>query len=236
METFRCPFCPSKYINKIALYNHIEKDHVIQLQGLSPAQIYFNYKYKKTSGKCIVCGKPTKFNESTERYERIDSEKCKVRYREIFKERMIKKYNKETLLNDPEIQKKMLANRKISGVYKWSKGDYKFVYTGSYEKDFLEFLDIFMNLEPSDIFAPAPQIFEYKYNGKKHFYIPDFYIQSLNLLIEIKASNNNHYRLRDIEIEKIKDSIINKTSYNYFKVMDKKYDDFFDYLIKLKNK
>lgn len=33
----------------------------------------------------------------------------------MFRQNMLKKYGKDTLLNDPEQQKKMLADRKISG-------------------------------------------------------------------------------------------------------------------------
>ena len=48
---------------------------------------------------------------------------------------MVGKYGKTTLLNDPEQQKKMLANRHISGEYEWTDGNIK-TYTGSYEFDY----------------------------------------------------------------------------------------------------
>ena len=66
---------------------------------------------------------------------------------------MIKVYGKETLLDDIDWQNdKMLANRKISGKYKWSDGTYK-TYVGSYEKKFLEFADKVMNIDSKDIMA-----------------------------------------------------------------------------------
>lgn len=236
MDSFKCPLCNNKYTNKKALYNHLEDKHEDQLNDLSPANFYFNFRNKKTHGTCIMCKEHTKFNETTEKYERLCSDKCKEDYRKMFRERMKKKYGREHLLNDPEIQKKMLANRKISGTYEWSDGSKEFTYTGSYEKDFLEFLDLFMNLHSSDVMCPAPQIIDYQYEGKAHFYIPDIYIQSIDLLIEIKASDNRHYRERDIEIEKIKDKRVKDLKINYFKVFDKKYDDFFNYLLKLNKK
>jgi len=49
----------------------------------------------------------------------------------MFKKRMIGKYGKPYLTNDPEQQKKMLANRKISGVYQWSDGSGALPYTGT---------------------------------------------------------------------------------------------------------
>ena len=68
--------------------------------------------------KCIICKKETQWNEATERYERLCSDACKKKYRQLFRDRM-KKSGKDPdkFLNDPEQQKKMLANRKISGEY-----------------------------------------------------------------------------------------------------------------------
>lgn len=235
-NVFKCQFCDKKYVKKPSLYTHMETEHKEQLNGLPPAQIYFNFKNKKEGGKCIMCGKPTQFNLMTEKYDRICSAKCKEDYSKMFKQRMLKKYGKTTLLNDAEVQKKMLASRKISGTYEWSSDpNFKFTYTGTYEHEFLEFLDIFLNWSPKDLHSPCPFVIEYQYKGKRHFYIPDFYIPSLNLVIEVKSFENKHYRERDIEQEKAKDLAVKKGKYNYFKVHDKYYDDFFDYLIKLKS-
>lgn len=235
VQTFKCPYCPKKYVEKKSLYTHMEKEHYQQLNGLSPAQAYFNIRNNKTHGSCIMCKKETPFNESTEKYERLCSESCKNAYREQFRQRMIKKHGKDNLLNDPEVQKKMLANRKISGTYVWgSDHNLKFGYTGSYEHEFLEFMDIFLNWDGKDLFSPCPIVFDYKYEGKKHFYIPDFYIESLKLVIEVKSFENNHYRKRDIGLERAKEQVVRKQGYNYFIVHDKYYDDFFEYLIKLK--
>ena len=68
-----------------------------------------------------------------------------------------------------------------------------------------------LKLNSSDVVSPAPQIFDYVYEGKKHFHIPDVYITSLNLIVQVKSAENKHYRARDIEKEKaiIKDSISN---------------------------
>ena len=47
---YRCPYCEYKYDQKHALYAHMEKEHEDQLNGVSPAQAYFNYKYNKDGG------------------------------------------------------------------------------------------------------------------------------------------------------------------------------------------
>lgn len=241
IKKFKCPFCNKIYVDKKLLHAHLENKHKSQIpKGMTAAQFYFNLRNNKTGGKCIICGKPTKWNEGACRYDRICSERCQNEYRKLFLKRM-KAAGKENQMNDPEHQKKMLRNRKISGTYKWSDGSKEFVYTGSYEKDFLEFMDIFMHWNSSDIMMPAPQIFEYKYGldedgkDKIHFYIPDVFIPSINLILEIKASDNRHYRARDIQIEQIKDKIVSKTKFRYFKIFDKKYDDFYKLLLQIIN-
>jgi len=232
--TIKCPFCTNRYPKKkkTSLYDHIEREHKSQLQGKSPAQVLFNIRNKKEVGTCIMCGKETQWCEKSEKYERLCSERCREDYRKMFKERMMRKHGKTTLLNDPEMQKKMLGNRKISGVYEWENG-YKHTYTGSYEKKFLEFMELLMEWgNPEDIMMPAPKVFDYKYDGKPRFYIPDVWIQSLDLYIEIKSEENKHYRLRDIDQEKVKDKLI--PADKYLKLSDNNFELFIAYLIKRK--
>ena len=246
---YKCPFCDNKYIAvdkqkqpdaKKALYEHMDKEHQDQLKalsGISPAQAYFNLKYGKTHGNCVMCKKPTEWNESVERYNRFCSDKCKDAYCKQFKARMKQKYGKEHLLNDPNQQKKMLSHRSISGTYTWHDGSGKLSYVGSYEHEFLEFLDLVMNLECKDVMAPAPQVFKYKYKEKEHFYIPDFYIVSLNLLVEIKDGGDNpnmHHKIQDVDKvkEELKDEAMAKQKqFDYIKVTDKDYSIFLNHLI-----
>ena len=229
-KTFQCPFCKKKYIVKSALYEHMEDMHKEDLCGLPAAQVYFNFRNKyqltKGNGRSIISGKPTKFNLNTERYEKFANEKEREQFRELFRQRMIRKYGKDTLLDEPEQQKKMLAGRNISGVYTWENG-YKTEYTGSYEKAFLEHLEFTYGWKnPEDISAPSVHTFTYEHDGKMHFHIPDFEIESLNLIINIKSSENMHYRLRDIESEKLEDEAIRKSNFNYIKIYDNNFDKF----------
>ncbi len=77
----------------------------------------------------------------------------------------------------------------------------------------------------------------YEYEGKKHFYIPDVFIPSLDLEIEIKDGGDNpntHPKIMAVDKvkEHLKDEMMSHNpSVNYFKVLDKKYDDFFKYLL-----
>lgn len=234
---YKCPFCSKKYVTKPSLYSHMESKHYEQLNGLSPAHYYFNYRNKKTHGSCIMCHKETPFNEETEKYERLCSQKCKEAYLKMFRERMKKKYGKETLLDDPEIQKKMLERRKISGMYTWSDGT-KFKYVGTYEKDMLEYLDIYLHFSSQDVNVPAPQVFKYylEDDDKEHFYMPDIFIVSLNLIIEVKGTNN-HYQKRDEYIQEAKKkAVLDSKLYDYIIVFDKKYDQLNNLIEEIKDR
>lgn len=137
-------------------------------------------------------------------------------------------------MKDMAHQKEMLAARHISGKYIWTDGT-EFTYTGSYEKKFLEYLDVFLHWPSSDIMFPAPQLFPYTQpDGTEHVHIPDGYISSLNLIVNIKSSTNQHYRLRDIEIEKAEDRAIEKSNFNYIKIYDNQFGKFLTGIDKIK--
>jgi hypothetical protein len=248
--TWRCPYCKEPYRNRGSLLLHIETKHSGQLEGRSPAQALFNYRNRTAGASCIVCRQSTKFNETSGRYERIcdrSGSGCREKYRQTFLDRMRAKHGKDHLLGDPDQQKKMLAARRISGRYRWRDGT-ETVYTGSYEKDFLAFLDGFLEWEPSDIVAPAPQVIPYlDQHGGKHIYIPDFYVTSLDMLVEVKASddadvryggvmsNKHEYRDRELEKERAKDRSVELLGMVYVKVVDKDYAPFLAAMAKIRD-
>ena len=245
MKNIKCPFCSQKFIviegkkdaTKRALYNHIELEHSEKVTKEFPAaRLVFNYVNNKQEGTCTQCRvKPTTWNKDKEKYHRFCSDKCKVDYTRMAKDRMVKVYGKEHLLNDPDKQKELLANRKISGEYTHTDGT-KFTYTGSYELDLLEYLDTVLKVDSDDIYCPAPMTFNYlDENGEKRFYIPDFYIESLNLIIEVKSADNKHYRTRDLERELLKDDAVPK-EFNFIKVLDKNYKELNNFFIKNQKK
>lgn len=233
-KTFKCPFCSKKYVLKDAIYDHMEKEHHDDLCGLPACQVWFNwnngYPITKATGRSVMSGKPTKFNVNSCRYERFADDEERKQYREYFRQNMIKAFGKDNLLNDIDHQKEMLADRGISGQYLWSDGKTHTTYTGSYERKFLEFLDLYMGWDnPEDVMAPAPMTFPYTDDeGKSHLHIPDFYISSLNMIINVKAADNMHYRLRDIAYEKLEDAAIKQSSFNYVKVYDNNFEPFAD--------
>jgi len=227
----KCPLCRSKFVSQSTLEGHLRKHHEKELGGMSPARYIFNIRNNKTRGTCIICGKESEFNEHTKKYNRLcNRPMCRERYIKMFRERMQRKYGKTHLLDDPDVQKKMLARRGISGEYGWSDGT-PMTFTGQYEEEFLKYCDIFLNLPSADVIAPCPFPVEYNHGGKKHIYLADFFFPSLDLVIEIKATDNKGYRERDIETERVKDKAMVMSNHHYLKVADKNYDEFLEGLI-----
>lgn len=241
MRLYRCRFCGFKlpvdrskkgeHSPKYKMGLHYETKHKELLPSMMDGFKFFYYTITgKERGSCVICHKPTEFNRTTMKYSRFCNDpKCKEAYKKQVDERMIKKYGKVCLLDSPEIQKKMLAARRISGEYTWSDGKTKFQYTGSYELDFLKHLDNDLKWPASDLIMPSPHLFTYQYQGKDHFYIPDAFIPSRNLQIEIKdggAAKNIGQETRDKE--RLKDELMRSCSnlYNYIKIEAKDYNEF----------
>lgn len=239
MVVMKCRYCERRFDEPAQYISHLESKHPDMIpDGMSPGEFYYFLKTGKKEGHCVICKKPTTWNNKTLKYNRFcTNPKCKEKYRETFKNRMIGKYGKINLLDDPEQQKKMLANRHISGEYTWSDRVHKTTYTGSYEHAFLEFLDLIMDFDPEDVMAPSPHTYYYEYEGEKKFYIPDFFIPSLNLEIEIKDGGDNanmHPKIQAVDKvkEQLKDEVMksNNKNFNYLKIINKEHRKFFTYL------
>lgn len=246
VKVYKCPNCGAKYKSLQTWGNHITNVHPELIpSGWSYARYFYYVLTGKNKGTCIVCKNDTDWNETTQKYERFcKNPECKEKYREMFKNRMMKKYGKVHLLDDPEQQRKMLAGRKISGSYTFQNGK-QIGYVGSYEKHFLMMLDRFLHFNPDGIMMPSPHTYEYDYknendaeNEGKHFFIPDAYIPSLNLEIEIKQNTNTHPKL--LKIDKVKelqkDELMKSIpNVNYIKIVEKDYTEFFKLINELSN-
>ena len=246
----RCKICGRVFIDKAHLVDHIDRSHKDQIPGGWSAARYECYlRTGKVEGKCIYCGKPTGFNEKTGKYFRLCKDpKCRKAASDAADRNMIGKFGKTSLLDDPEQQRKMVYARKNSGTYTFTDPDdpkkkYNVMYDSSYGKDFLEMLDNFLMFSGQDILGPSPHTYYYEYEGKKHFYIPDFYIPSLNLEIEIKdggSNPNTHPKIQAVDKvkERLKDELMDslKNQVSYIKVVNKEYGPFYALLSELKEK
>ena len=212
-----------KYIN-CKSYKHIKNIY----------QYVFNYFSNNEdidySGKCTICGHETEFNILTKKYSRFDKQDCIDKYKQQFKERMNKVHGRDYYTQDASALKHMLNNRSITSDYKI--GNFEFKAVGAWEHDFLDFMFKILKCHPSDLIE-APFVIPYEYNGIKSNYFPDFYVPSLNLLIEIKASNN-HYEKRDREMNEAKakagKDFMRKRNGFYFMIYDKNYLEFLNFM------
>ena len=247
----QCAICNALFMDKDKLVSHIGKVHKDQIPENWDAARYECYlRTGKTEGKCVVCGKPTEWNPSTGKYHRLcPNPKCKQTLREKAEKNSIGKFGVAHILSDPELgaiqQRKMIYNKSTSGTYVFTDDDgkkYEAMYDSSYGKDFLQMLDVFLNFSGRDIMAPSPHTYEYKYEGKTHYYIPDVYIVSLNLEVELKDGGdnpNNHPKIQKVDKvkERLKDEVMEslRKEVNYIKIQNKNYSGFFALLSKLKS-
>ena len=127
------------------------------------------------------------------------------------KETWLLKYGTENPNQNINQYNKSLKTRRL--IHRFLNTD--LTYQGSYELDFLNIFHDKLDIQN------GPSI-KYKVEDKNKVYHSDFYIPSLNLIIEIKSS----WTLKlDVDIEeKKKATIANK--FNYILIIDKKYNQF----------
>ena len=91
-------------------------------------------------------------------------------------------------------------------------------YQGTFELDFLEN----HHKRFKDVISRAPSI-KYTFNNVQHVHHPDFYIKTLNLIIECK---NSYLYKRDKDVILAKKNAAIARGYNYIIIIDKDYTEF----------
>ena len=243
MRNTRCPFCSMIFNDKQKYCHHIALKHNEQVPPeLEPLEYAYSLLVHKDVGRvCVMCKKnPVHFNQDTLKYERLcDRPQCKEEYVKMMKSRMVKVYGHEHLLNDADMQRKMLYNHANAKDYIWDN-EHKFRIIGTYEEDFLNKLKS-LGWSHNDIIAPSPNNYWYKWgDGTQHLYIPDFFIPSLTLDVEIKQGGfNDSYMEHNRDIEHRKDLMMQrmceKSGRHYIKIMDKDYTEFEKLYVKSDN-
>ena len=242
MDYKKCPVCKEKIVgSKENMIIHVEKEHDELIpENQKPGEFIYLREHNGEPRKCMICKKPTEWNVRTNKYNAFCSDNCKQEYVKIAKARMKKVYGKECILDNPDVQKKMLANRSISGKYHHSDGGI-LTYTGTFEEDFCKMMDTFLQFPSTDIIMPSPHVYEYTYDKKKHFYFPDVFIPSLLLEVEIKDGGDNpnmHHKIQDVDKvkERLKDeALMKQRDFHYIKIENKDYSQFFELIERLSN-
>lgn len=235
---YTCPYC-SYRATRIDLVSHIEEVHEDMIpENYTAARIVFNKLNNKEHGNCTVCSKHTEWNEEKWIYDRICSDKCKKEYVKMRDERMKKVHGTTNMLKDPEHQIKMLSGRSISDIYKFTDGG-THGYTGTYEKNFLEFMDKVMGFHSSDLISPG-HIIPYKFKGQTLSFITDYYLIPFNLLFDIKPGGKNpntHQGMEEYNQKQIaKEKQIEKDGiYNYIRLTDNDFSQLINVLMDIKH-
>lgn len=232
-KKYKCPYCEYRG-TRIELVSHINKYHQDMIpKDYTATRVVFNLINKKEHGSCIICRRETKWDENKARYDRLCERKS---CHDTYVKQAHANTDIENKLRDPMFQQKMLAGRSISGTYKFADGGLV-SYTGSYEKQLLEFLDIFLKVKSYDIQSPGPVI-EYEYNGQKHLWITDQYYIPYNLVFDVKDGGNNpnnremkDYREKQIAKEK---AIKKQGKYNYIRLTNNDFEQLLDIMLELK--
>jgi len=125
----------------------------------------------------------------------------------------LKKYGVEHATQNKEIHEK----QQKSGFKRKTHKKTGLYYRGTYEKHFLDFC--FDNKVP----IKGGKTIQYFFEGKKRIYFSDFYLESKNLIIEIK-STYTYKKYLDKNLTKQRTCL--SQGYSFIFIIDKNYDEF----------
>jgi len=187
--------------------------------------VFIKNKIKKTCIEKYGFDNPMKNSDVKNK----SKETCNAKYNSdffssiYFRDKMTEKYGVNNPMESIELNEKRIKNS-----YKIDNFN-EIKYQGKYELDFIKFC-IVNNI---NISKPIKTIDYIDSTGKNRKYIPDFYIDHINLIIEIKSK---YYYNINIENNILKEKYSLMNGYNYIIIIDKKYDNFLELYNKLTNK
>lgn len=226
---YGCPYCDKK-MTRDKLIDHVADEHEMMIpEDYSAARAIYDHINKKNYGTCMVCkAKVYEWDPNICRYKNLcNNPSCR---------KHVQEKAKGNHLDDPEKQKKMLANRSLSGEYRFKDGTLH-TYVGSYEKKALEFMDQALNIEGKDILTPGPVI-EYEYEGEKHSWILDMLYIPAMLAMDVKDGGSNP-NTRPMESYRAKQeakeaAIAKQGEYNYLRLTDNNFGQLLSALADIK--
>lgn len=212
----------------------------------------FDYRHNFKGGKCQMCGNPTEWDPTVNKYKILcepltikrlftdpfrffktfinnRGNSCADVVRAKFKENSLKKDGTFNYMEKPEFQQKLLENRKIARVVNF-KGK-EFTVIGSYEERFVKVISALL-FSANDLEAPGPQIDWVDTDGKKRLHITDFFLPKHDCVVSVKDGGENKNNHPSMKERRHKDAIkfnalINNTKYHCIELNGtKEIDDF----------
>ena len=185
----------------------------------------FGQNYKKTSIEKYGTENPSQNKNIKEKCKKTNMAKYGVEYptqsknvRDKVKKTTLKNYGveynmqNETVFTNSQKAAFKLKLHEQTGLY----------YRGIYEKHFLDFC--FENNIP----IKKGKTIKYLFDGVTKTYFSDFYLEEKNLIIEIKS---DYTYKKDLLKNNTKQSACLEQKYNFVFIIDKKYDEFLNFIL-----
>jgi hypothetical protein len=137
-----------------------------------------------------------------------------------FKQKSKKTCNEKYGVSHPMHIDSVVLKNHISGYWLKKYKETELYYRGTYEYDFLDKYYNKIGIKNCDSLY-------YTFDNKKRKYYPDFFIERLNLIVEIK-STYTYNRCLELNLEKKSQCI--KNGFNYIFIIDKNYTEFEKFL------
>jgi len=139
--------------------------------------------------KCRYCDNPSRWNENTGRWSVLCGRPaCAAKARDAYKKNMKDTYGTDNIMKLGDHQIKLMKGRAI--VYNWGGDTSEPKYCLSKnEVAVCEYLDNF-GFNAEDVMV-GEKVLTYKFKGKKHNHIIDFFIPEYKLVISVKDDADN---------------------------------------------
>jgi hypothetical protein len=189
-----CAICKTELKNTNGLAKHIHNQHTISKKE------YYD-TYIKTVNPICECGKEKKFRTLGEGYRTFCSTKCRSKNKEV-KEK-IRRATTGVKQSQKSVDKRRSTMLERHGVAcGFLNGNIKgehykgFFCRSSYEKIFIDFA------EKYGYTLSIPKRIEYEHEGRSRWFFPDFFVEELDLIVEVKSEWTWNQQL-DLNISKL---------------------------------